>query len=79
MFFDGKGVRIKESFIKRDGTDGASYWTGFSEEPLGLDKGDKGKFQGTLSPGIVDEYEGKSRVKQAINGLRFEADDDGDF
>lgn len=49
VFFDGKGARIKESFTKRDGTEGATYVTAFFEEPHGLQIGDAGKFQGAIS------------------------------
>lgn len=48
-FFDGKGARVKETFKKRDGTEGASYYSLFFDEPHGLQVGDSGKFQGAVS------------------------------
>jgi len=82
-FYDGKGARIKESFVKRDGTDGAAYYSLFAEQPHGLNVGDVGKFSGLL--GIKsEEYEGKHFAKATLNNAKAEgivpaAGDDNPF
>ena len=80
LFYDDKGVAIVEKFKKRDGTEGKAYFTGFSEEPLGLSVGDTGRFGGSLSV-KVDEWEkdGETRhtAKVTLNNLTFEPADSG--
>lgn len=48
-FYEGKGLKIKESFTRRDGQPGAAYYTAFFETPHGLNVGDTAKFSGLLS------------------------------
>lgn len=48
VFYEGKGLKIKESFTKRDGSEGASYYSAFFEAPHGLNVGDSAKFSGLL-------------------------------
>lgn len=48
VFYEGKGLKIKETFKKRDGSEGASYYSAFFEEPHGLNVGDTAKFSGLL-------------------------------
>lgn len=80
-FFNEKGASIKETFTKRDGTEGAAYYTAFFDEPHGLSEGSTGKFSGLLSV-KAREYEKDGEVKSSIdvvlNSARFEATDDGD-
>ena len=45
----GKGVAVKETFQKRDGSEGAQYYTVWFDEDPGLNTGDTGKFSGFLS------------------------------
>lgn len=80
LFYGDKGVAIVEKFNKRDGTEGKAYFTGFSDEPLGLSVGDTGRFSGSLSV-KVDEWEkdGETRhtAKVTLNNLRYEIDASG--
>ena len=82
VFFDGKGASIKESFTKRDGTEGASYYTAFFDAPHGLDEGATGKFSGLLSVKAREyqDKEGNTRVTAdaVLNSARFEAADAAD-
>lgn len=75
-FFEGKGASIKETFTKRDGTEGASYYTAFFDAPHGLNEGDTGKFSGLLSAKTSQyEKDGENRVSADIvlNSAKFEA------
>ena len=75
-FFDGKGASVKESFTKRDGTEGASYYTAFFDAPHGLSDGDTGKFSGLLSAKVSSyEKDGETRHSADIvlNSAKFEA------
>ena len=75
--FEGKLAKVKESFTKRDGTEGAAYFSAFFEAPHGLDVGAKGKFSGVL--GVKpDIYEGKAKADVTINQTRFEVAEDED-
>lgn len=74
-FFDGKGARIKESFVKRDGTEGATYYSAFFDEPHGLNVGDVVKASG-LHSAKVEEYEGKQYARVTLNSARAEIDTD---
>jgi len=78
-FFDGKGASVKETFTKRDGTEGASYYTAFFDAPHGLSDGDTGKFSGLLSAKVSSyEKEGETRHSADIvlNSARFEQIED---
>ncbi|MCK9603168.1 MAG: hypothetical protein M0R66_02135 [Candidatus Omnitrophica bacterium] len=70
-FHEGKGAKVKETFTKRDGTEGTSFYSVWFEAPHGLSIGDKGKFSG---PGSVsaEEYEGTWYGRLSINNARFE-------
>lgn len=75
-FFEGKGASVKETFTKRDGTEGASYYTAFFESPHGLSEGDTGKFSGLLSA-KSREYEGNDGQTRhsadiVLNSAKFE-------
>ena len=80
VFFNGKGASVVETFQKRDGTEGKSYYTAFFDEPHGLDEGATGKFSGLLS------VKGKSYTNKdgdevngfdvVLNSARFEPADD---
>lgn len=75
-FFDGKGASVKETFTKRDGTEGASYYTAFFDAPHGLSEGDTGKFSGLLSAKSNSyEKDGETRHSADIvlNSAKFEA------
>lgn len=75
-FFDGKGASVKETFTKRDGTEGASYYTAFFDAPHGLAEGATGKFSGLLSSKVSSyEKEGETRHSADIvlNSAKFEA------
>jgi hypothetical protein len=68
-FYNGKGARIKESFTKRDGTEGAQYFSAFFEEPHGLNEGDSGVFKGTFSASIneyADKQTGEPRYSAQV-------------
>jgi hypothetical protein len=77
-FFDGKGASVVETFQKRDGTEGKSYYTAFFDAPHGLSEGSTGKFSGLLSAKAreYEDKEGNNRVTADIvlNSARFEAD-----
>jgi len=68
-FFDGKGARVKETFKKRDGSEGASYYSVFFEEPHGLNVGDFGKFSG-LHSAKAEEFDGKWFARTTLNSAR---------
>lgn len=75
-FFEGKGASVKETFTKRDGTEGASYYTAFFDAPHGLSEGDTGKFSGLLSAKSNSyEKDGETRHSADIvlNSAKFEA------
>jgi hypothetical protein len=74
-FFDGKGASIVEKFTKRDGTEGASYYSAFFAEPHGLEVGDSGVFKGNLSVSLRSyEVEGEVRYSAdaTINNTKAE-------
>ena len=79
-FFDGKGASVVETFQKRDGTEGKSYYTAFFDEPHGLDEGATGKFSGLLSAKAREyqDKDGNARVSADIvlNSARFEPSED---
>lgn len=75
-FFGGKGASVKESFTKRNGSEGASYYTAFFDAPHGLAEGSTGKFSGLLSAKVSSyEKEGETRHSADIvlNSAKFEA------
>lgn len=79
-FFEGKGVAFKETFKKRDGSEGAAYYSAFFQEPHGLAEGAKGTFKGNLST-KAREYEDKdgqprTSVDVTLNNTKFEPSDD---
>lgn len=80
VFYNGLGIGLKESFTKRDGETGASYYTAWFEEDPNLSEGDKGKFSGLFSV-RKSEYEkdGETRhgVDITLNSTRYEAVDGG--
>ena len=70
-FFEGKGAAVKETFNKRDGSEGAQYYSVFFDAPHGLSQGDQGDFSGLL--GVkAEEYEGVWRAKIALNSARVQ-------
>jgi hypothetical protein len=74
-FFDGKGLTFKEVFTKRDGTEGAAYFTAFFTEPHGLDEGDTATFKGNISVTLVSyEKDGETKytAKATINNTKAE-------
>lgn len=77
-FFEGKGLKVKETFTKRDGTEGSNYYSVFFEEPHGLDVGERGTFQG---PGTVkaEEHDGQWWGRLTVNNARFEPEDSDAF
>lgn len=83
VFYEGKGLRIKESFKKRDGSEGAAYFSAFTDTPHGLSVGDKGTFKGNLSVKTRtytnDQGEERTTADVTINNLKFEASSDGPF
>lgn len=82
VVWDGKGATVKESFTKRDGTEGAAYYTAFFDEPHGLNVGDTGRFNGILGvkPSTYTGSDGKTRtgVDVTINSTRFTPAGDSD-
>lgn len=83
IFFEGRGVQVVESFVKRDGSAGsAKYVCWFDVAPV-LSVGDAGTFTGLLSAQIEDwvnedgsaklDNQGKPgrSVKLALNGAKF--------
>lgn len=74
----GKGVAVKETFQKRDGTEGAQYYTAWFDDESGLAVGDTGKFSGFLSAKL-NEYEKDGETRRhaeiVLNNTRFEAED----
>ena len=74
-FWNGKGVSVKESFRKGDGSEGAQYYTAFFEEDPGLFEGQSGKFSGLISA-RVNEYEKDGETRRSadiiLNNTRFE-------
>lgn len=86
VFYGEKGVRIKESFKKRDGSEGAAYFSGFSETPHGLNVGDTGTFKGNLTVKTrtyqTEQGEDRTTADVTINNLKVElkgSADDGPF
>ncbi len=82
VFFEGKGASVVETFSKRDGTEGKSYYTAFFDAPHGLSEGATGKFSGLLST-KAREYEDKegnprTAVDVVLNSARFEAEASSD-
>lgn len=80
-FYNGLGASIKETFQKRDGSEGASYYTAFFDKPHGLSEGDTGNFSGLLSV-RAREYENKdgdtvTTADAILNSARFEPTDGG--
>lgn len=78
VFFDGKGISIKETFEKQDGTEGAAYYTAFFNEDPGLGEGTRGKFSGFLSVKSREfEKDGvtKHSADAVLNSARFEAEE----
>lgn len=74
-FFEGKGLAFKESFTKRDGTEGASYYTAFFQEPHGLAEGDSATFKGNISVSLRSyEKDGETRYSAdaTINNTKAE-------
>lgn len=75
VFFNGQGASVVEKFQKRDGTEGAKYYTAFFDEPHGLEEGSVGKFSGLLSTKIR-EYEKDGETRQSfdviLNSARYE-------
>lgn len=74
-FFEGKGAAIKETFTKRDGTEGASYYSALFSEPHGLSEGDSGTFKGNLSVSLRNyEVEGETRYSAdaTLNNTKVE-------
>lgn len=84
-FWEGKGARIKESFPKRDGTEGSRYYSAFFDEPHGLQVGDAGKFQGlhgakpAQDPKFVDISINSTRVDDLVQGEGAFEDDEAPF
>lgn len=78
VFFEGKGASVVETFNKRDGTEGKSYYTAFFDAPHGLSEGATGKFSGLLSTKAreYEDKEGNTRtaVDVVLNSARFEAE-----
>lgn len=79
-FFGGKGVAIKETFQKSDGTEGASYFTAWFKEDPSLEVGMRGNFSG-LHGVKISEYEKDGEMRQSVdvslNNARFEAAEGG--
>lgn len=76
-FFEGKGLTFKEVFTKRDGTEGAAYFTAFFTEPHGLSEGDKATFKGNISVTLdtyPDKETGETRytAKATVNNTKAE-------
>ena len=71
VFYEGKALTVKESYTKKDGTAGASYFSAFFDEEHGLVAGVAGKFSGVFSvkPEI---YNSKATANVTINSTRFE-------
>lgn len=82
VFYNGQGASVVETFQKRDGTEGKSYYTAFFDAPHGLDEGVAGKFSGLLSAKSreYEDKEGQTRtaVDIVLNSARFEAADSSD-
>lgn len=76
VFYNGLGVSIKETFTKRDGSEGAAYFTAFFEEDPNLSEGDWGEFSGLLSV-RSREYEKDGEIRHSadavLNSARFKA------
>lgn len=82
VFYNGLGASIVETFQKRDGTEGNSYYTAFFDEPHGLEEGAEGKFSGLLSV-KARSYENKdgetvNTADAVLNSARFEATSTGE-
>lgn len=79
VFYNGLGISVKETFTRRDGEPGASYYTAWFEKDPGLSEGDRGKFSGLF---VVrkSEYEKDGEMKVgidvSINNTRFEPSGD---
>lgn len=76
VFYNGLGVSIKETFTRRDGSEGAAYFTAFFEEDPNLSEGDSGEFSGLLSV-RSREYEKDGEIRHSadavLNSARFKA------
>lgn len=82
VFYNGLGASVVETFQKRDGTEGNSYYTAFFDQPHGLEEGATGKFSGLLSVKAreYEDKEGNTRTSAdaVLNSARFEAAEGGD-
>jgi hypothetical protein len=82
VFYNGLGISIKETFQKRDGSEGAAYYTAFFDQDPGLSEGTRGKFSGLLSA-KAREYDGANGERKisadiVLNSAKFEPEDAGD-
>ena len=83
IFFEGRGVQVTESFVKRDGSVGSAKYVCWFEQAPVLNVGDAGTFSGLLSAQIEDwvnedgsaklDNQGKlgRSVKLALNNAKF--------
>lgn len=71
----GNGVKVKESFTKRDGTPGQAFYSVWFDEPHSLAVGDTGKFSGpsSLSTEEYPEGSGTTYARLSLNSTKFEA------
>lgn len=79
-FNGGTGAGLKETFTKRDGSEGATYYSAFFEGEHSLSKGDRGNFSGLLGTKVSTyEKDGETKygVDVTLNSARFEAADSG--
>lgn len=78
-FYNGQGAKLKETFKKRDGSEGSAYYSAFFNEPHGLAVGAKGKFNGQLgvkASSYEKDGETKHGVDVTLNGTQFTPSDD---
>lgn len=74
VFHEGKGAKVKETFTKRDGTEGTALYSVWFEAPHGLSIGDTGKFSGPSSLATEEYPEGSGTwyARLSLNNTRFE-------
>lgn len=71
VFYNGLGAKLKETFTKGNGEQGASYYSAFADTPHGLNIGDTVKASGAHGAKAT-EHEGKWRAEVTLNKATFE-------
>jgi len=82
VFYNGLGVSVKESFTRRDGSEGAAYFTAWFDQDPGLAEGASGEFSGVLSVKLSEYEKDGERVTGYdvnINNAKFKPSERDSF